>query len=1313
MKVSRNAGFLAGILTLFFCFSIALQGQTATSGTILGTVLDPTGATVAKAKLDLVSARTGTTIETTTNSSGSYTFPTVAPGSYNLTVSAPGFQTSTVSGVNVEVNTNSTVNFKLKLGQTTQVVSVTGNTAQVELQTTDSTVGDVIDTQALAQLPTRLRQAQELTFLQPGSTPTNGGDSGGSVAGALNDQTTFSYDGIDVSDNETNSIVDSDHGARPVLLISVEAVDEFRVGVSNNNSTFNRASGGQVTLIGKSGSNQYHGSVFYYGQNSIFNANTWDNKHVGIKKPHVDDNRYGGELGGPIFRDKTFFFTEYEGRRYPESFEETAIVPTATLASGILQFKDGTGTVIPYNLASPSTISSKCGASGTAPCDARGIGISPTMAAMMKLESGPGWANDPGLSGTDGLNTTGVEGNAKTPLTDDFGTFRIDHNLNAKWHLNGSFSYSRDLAYDSSPLVLGVLNPTSLYNGTFLPNWTNAFIFGATGQLTPNLTENFNFGDVRNRNAALNPKLSSVATELALPGTDDGSSGYVAISPNIFTAPITMSNTVRSQTNDDVTLQFVDNLTWVKHNHIIQAGASLERINLVHTHSGKVGGAVNSLNGTETADSSYLDIVAADRPMPCPTPTSADCLPSGSSSTWDSLYASTLGLMNDDNTFIVRNASTEAQPVGTLLHMNALAYAPSFYAQDTWRVVPSITLTYGLSYSWQTPYNFANQAESLLVNAANNQPISAKAYLQQRVASAEAGDVFNPTLGFMPVAKTSLGSAYSTDYSNIAPRAALAWGPSYSDGFLGKAFGVQKTVIRGGFGIYYDRLNGELAVVDPGLTAGASSTYSTGLQNCAASGTGGAGCDPTSSDPGLSDFRFGVDGAIPLPSYPNTLATPYVPAGNYPELVSDGIDVNYKNPREYAGNFTIQRAVGLGAVVEVGWVGRYGRRTEMNTELNASPYMFADTGSSQTFAQAYDAVAGALRTGGTVAVQPWFEDQLPGVGTMHGYSSTTAYLAAVQTSNFENGDVASIFDTTTASTPGLNYLRKSLGLQPYDETQVTDLSIATNGGFSNYNAAMVTLRRAGRNLTLDLNYTYSKSLDTNDGVGNDSTNLGNPLDPGVDYGPSHFDRRNTFNGIFVYNLPHAYSMLPRPVNAVVGDWHVSGIVTIISALPLYVTESSQTFGGGTRSAASSPAVPLVATGSIHSGVHNKVGGSGGIGTSGGTSGINLFANPQAVHNDFGYVQLSQNADGYGRPLRGLPYRNTDFSAGKVIPIREGVKLNIAADAYNLFNNVTFNNPSLPYLGSSVSTFGVMTSTYVPENRQASSRWVMLSGRLEF
>jgi len=1283
-----------------------VAGASATSGAVLGTVVDPSGAMVPNADVQLINSGTNATVAAQTNASGHYAFPSVAPGIYNLTVTAAGFRTSTVAGVKIEVNSDSTVNFTLELGEAAQIVEVSGAAAQVQLQTTDSTIGDVIGTEALAQLPTRLRQAQELTFLQPGTTPTNGGDSGGSVGGAVNDQTTFTFDGIDISDNETNSTTDSDHGARPVLIVSVEAVDEFRVGVSNSNSTFNRGSGGQVTLIGKSGANKFSGGIFSYLQNSAFNANTWDNNHLNLKKPHVEDNRFGGYFGGPIFKDKTFFFTEYEARRYPETFQVSAIVPTATLRNGILQFKDGTGSINQYNLAN----SMACGATGTAACDPRRLGMSPTMQAMMAAEPA---GNDPGLAGSDGLNTTGFVGNAKSPLKDDFGTIRIDHTVNSKWHLNGSFSYSRDLVYNSAPIVLDIRNPNDILNEDSLPNWTSAFIFGATGQVTPALTETFHFGDVRNRNGALRPQLSAIAGELALPGTAVPSNGYVAVSPNIFAAPISMSNTVRTQKNDDVSIQFGDDITWVHHNHIIQTGGSLQQIDLYHVHTGKVGGAVNSLNATETADTSYLSIPASDRPAPCASSSSSHCLPSSSVATWDNLYASTLGLMNDNNAFIVRDQSGTAQSIGTALVMNARAYYTSFYGQDTWRVTPSLTLTYGLSYGWQTPYNFSNQNESLLVDASTMQPISAKNYLQQKVAAAMSGSIYNPTLGFEPVTKSGRSSVYNTDYGNVAPRIAASWNPSFQDGLLNKVFGVQKTVFRGGFGMYYDRLNGEIAVVNPGLTSGPSSTVSTGLQTCAASGTPASGCDPTSTDPGLSDFRIGVDGSIPMPSYANTLASPYIPANGYSELVSSGIDINYKSPRVFASNFTVQRDIGHGAVVELAWTGRYGRRLESNVELNASPYMFADTGSSQTFAQAYDAVANSLRAGQPVAVQQWFEDQLPGVGAAHGYSSTTAYLAAVHAANFANGNVSSLFDATSRSAMGLNFLRQSIGRQAYDETQVNDLAVATNAGWSNYNSFIATLRRSGRNLTLDINYTFAKSLDTNQGVANDSTNLATPLNPGINYGPSHFDRRQMLNSIFVYNLPRSYSIFPRAVNAVLGGWYVSGIITAVSGLPIYVTEGSQVWGGGQRSAASTPAVPLVDVKTIHTGVHTGVAGSGGIGTSGGIGGINLFANPAAVHNDFGYVQLSSGQDGYKSPLRGLPFRNSDASLGKIFLIHDRLRLKVTADAFNLFNNATFANPTLPFLGSTVSTFGVITSTSVPENRQASSRWVMLGARLDF
>jgi len=1284
--------------------------QTAATGTVLGTVTDPSGAVVGSAQIELTNTATGTKSNATASAQGRYAFPAVTPGPYTVTARATGFRVTAVTGVNVEVNTSSTVNLKLEIGELTSTIEVTASQAQLELQTTDSTVGDVIGAQSLLRLPTRLRQAQELLLLQPGTTPQTGSDTGASIAGALNDQTTFTLDGIDITDNSTNSTIDTDHGARPVLMVSVEATDEFRVAIANANSAFTRGSGGQVALVQRSGTNQLHGSAFWYTQNSALNANSWDNNRLGLVKPHVQDNRYGGRVGGPIIRDKTFFFFEYEARRYPETFLQNVIVPTDTLKQGILRFKDATGNIVSYNLATASL----CGTAGTQACDPRHLGISPTMKAMMALDP-PG--NNPSISGIDNLNTTGFTANAKSPLTDDFGTLRLDHNISSKWRFNGSFSYSRELAYNSSPLVLDIRNPGDVLNEDKIPAWTEAAIAGVTGQISPTLVDTFRFGWVGNRNGGLRPQLSAIATSLALPGTNTGA-GYVAVSPNIFAPPISMSNTVRTQFNSNRNLQFANDVNWTKGTHLFQFGANFQRIPNFHVHTGKVGGAVNSLNATTTADSSFLVVPAADRPPTCSGSLTANCLPSSVVSTWDSLYTATLGMMNDDNTFLVRDGQLNALPFGTAINMDALSYFYSFYGQDTWRIHPSFTVTLGLNYSWQTPFNFANQEEALLEDASTNQVISPLAYLQAKASAAEQGNIYNPPLAFVPVAKSGRSSVYNTDRGNVAPRVSAAWNPSFDSGILAKLMGQKKTVLRGGFGIYYSRLSSENSIVSPGLTAGFNSTITTALTNCAASGSTGAGCNATATaDPGQSAYRIGVDGAIPIPTFPQTLTSPYVPAGNYSELISFGIDPAIKLPRVYTADFTIQRSLIRGVFLEVGWNGRYGRDLFSNIQLAATPYMFKDKASGETLAQAFDAVANALRAGQAVATQPFFENQLPGAGTAAGFATTTAYLASKEASFFTNGQLSNLFDSTSSSQPGLNALRAKLGLQPYDETQVNELSDGVNLGWSNYNALLVTLRHTGANFTFNLNYTFSKSLDTSQGAQNNSSNLANPYFPGINYGPSRFDHTHILNALFVYNTPKSYSWLPSALNKVVGDWRASGIVTILSGSPIYVTENSQVWGGGQRAEFTSPAVPLVAPSSLGTGLHSSVAGSGGIGTNSnpsiGGTGLNLFANPQAAYTNFGFVQISSGGDGWGQPLRGMSYWNVDTSFAKRIPLKEQIALDLSFDFYNLFNHPNFANPSLPLTGSGVANFGVISATVVPANRQASSRWIMFGLRFEF
>src|SRR5580698_1474904 len=374
-----------GVLSL----GIAAEAQTSTTGIVLGTVSDSSGASVVDATVVLRSTATNNSTTQTTNGAGQYTFVNVAPGGYEVTVKKDGFRTSTVTALSVDVAKSYTVDVKLEIGAVTESITVSTE-ARVELQTTDAQVGDVIGGTTLSRLPTLTRDASELLTLQPGTTPydtpANGGfgNNGGTVAGARSDQNSITMDGIDITDNTVGG------GATAVNFIptGVESLEEFRVGVTNSNSDFARSSGGNITLISKSGSNSLHGDGYWFHQSDGYNANSWDLNHTPdangnpfTRKTPFKDNREGVSVGGPILRNKTFFFSNYEVRRFPSASQVSHIVPTTSLQDGILSFQDASGVLRQYNLAT----STACGPNGGVLCDPRGIGISPTIQTLYKL----------------------------------------------------------------------------------------------------------------------------------------------------------------------------------------------------------------------------------------------------------------------------------------------------------------------------------------------------------------------------------------------------------------------------------------------------------------------------------------------------------------------------------------------------------------------------------------------------------------------------------------------------------------------------------------------------------------------------------------------------------------------------------------------------------------------------------------------------------------------------------------------------------------------------------------------------------------
>ena len=1342
MKMS-NRILTALVMLVALVWAAPAWPQTANTALVAGTVTDPGGAVVPDATVALTNTATNETKTVATNSAGQYVFPNAAPGTYTLKISKAGFATTTFSNIKLDVTKSYAYDAKLEVSSGKEVVEVSAG-AVAELQTADAVVGGVVGGETLSHLPTLQRDTRELLTLQPGSTPyetSNGGgfgDSGGTVAGARSDQNAFNLDGIDITDN----VIAGGGNQVPIVPIGVEATDEFRVGVTNNNASFGRASGGQINVISKGGTNTFHGSGYWYHQNSALNANTWDLNHTPdgngnpfTKKPSDHDNRAGFTFGGPFWKNKTFFFGNYELRRFPQSAEITRIVPTDTLRQGILTFNG-----VQYNLAT----SMACGPSGNLACDPRGIGISPT---IQKLWNMMPEGNDPNLGdsviqgGQVIGNTIGLLTNVAEPLKDDNVNFRLDHNFTEKVKFFGRYMYHRDLTPNASGSAAGQIDLTSgrAVNTSASNIRGDGFVSGLDWQLNDHVANSFRAGWIRSRQDFTVIKPSTSASQLALPGTNSPD-GYIALAPGlgqtglIDTVVDVDTQRARHQAIYDSNKQYVDTLSWIKGKHTVVSGADIRWLPTIHDRDDKVIGSLNSLVATLDADvTGNLSIPDANRPPG---------LSAGDAQRWDRLYAASLGLLNSIGILAVRDGNLNPKPLGASLIAKTTLRSYNFFAQDTWRMSQSVTLTYGLAYGWQTTPHEANQQQTMIANHdAGDKILNAFDYINAKAQAAANGDVYNPTLSYIPIRNSGRSDVFSVDYGDWAPRVSAAWNPSFREGFLNRIFGDRKTVVRGGYGIAYDRVNTVQSVIIPMLGVGFAQTINLSAPLCNVNGIV-SGCDPSGfnaakgsfTNAGLASFRVGVDGQIPTPALPASLQSPIVPGGPVSngiptsplaEILSFQNDPSFKVGRSHMIDFTVQRSLPAQLIFEAGYVGRFGRDLPNSVNFNSAPYMFKDKTSGQIFAQAFDAVATQIRAGtapGSVTTQPWFENQLPGLGTGCGPGKTdissTACLASGNSSAFANDNLSNLFLS-------MDFARAGLGLQPYDNLQVLEVFTRTSRDKSNYNALVLTLRNnPWHGILFDFNYTFSKSLDTIGAVQNDARYYSSSFNTRLDYGPSFFDRPHVFNALFNYDLPFGNTLWKNShsaVNKLIGGWYTAGIFRKSSGVPELVGISGQSFGGGLdfgTYAGMIPTVPIssLGGGSVHSGVCSTGAGSGGNGpscTGGGSgTGLNYFANPATALSKFRQALIATDTnDGRNSPLRGLGLWNLDMRFGKTTTITERVRAELSFDFFNIFNHPNFLDPSFD--ATNPATFGVINTQLIPADRISGSRWIQFGFRVDF
>ena len=1309
------------VLVMLGLFSMAL-GQTATTGAVVGTVTDKAGAVIGEAEIELTNTATNLVSRAKSNNDGGFIFPSVLPGQYTLTVSKAGFRKASITALKVDVSKSYSLNIELEVGEVQQTVEVTA-TAGVELQTQDSTIGNTIQGKEMPLLPALTRQANELIRLQPLAIPS------GEVAGSRNDQTTITLDGIDITNQSTG-------GLGTVVPIPIDSIEEFRVGVANPNSSFGRGAGAQVSVISRRGTSGYHGLLFWYHQNDNLNAATWTSKRTiaqtvtdpvqraKLQEPELKDNRFGFRFGGPIWpwKDKAFFFLNYEGRRFPRTTQILRIVPSDTLRQGILRFRDTAGSIVSYDLKT----SALCGPGGDQICDPRGIGLSPLVNNLFKLIPA---GNDP--SAGDQLNTIGFRGIVTNPLNNDYYNARLDYNVTSNWRADFAFRYFGELATLANLIDIRGGNSASREKS---PTRQNMISTGISGLLTSNLSGEFRFGWVRTRTAVDRLRPNASAAELALAGTETGITNgqqYVALdlgalggAQSVLSEPIDVDTQLaRKQTNDNYNIQWNADLNWVRGNHTWQFGTHVRYLPTLHTRDDKVLGALGALVAQIDSELGAFSMPNTVRPPTCSATITTRCIPNTEVQSWNRLYAASLGLIDNVSVLAVRDGELKPLPFGESLVSDTKLWVPEFYWQDVWRLTPTLTVTYGVNYGWQTPPSEKLNRQSIQVDRQSLTAQTSAEYLRQRRESAAQGIIYNPAIAFMPVAQSNRESVFDIDWNNLGPRVAVSWNPTFGPGhndnkFLSFLFGDRKTVLRGGYSLLYDRQNTVQSVIIPTLGVAFAQTINVSAPRCNATGAGGAGCNATSTNPAVNIFRAGVDGRIPLPTVP-TLSVPISPFWGlnpngsltlFPEVLSFQLDPKIKVGENHAFNFTWQRELPGNMLLELGYTARYAEKLPQSMSFGQVPYNFKDNASGQIFAQAFDAVARELRSGvaaANVTPQPWFENQVPG-------GNGTRVLAAAQASNFINGNINNVF-------LNIDQRRIPANLAPFNNYIARTLFLRSSTGSSNYNAMFVTLnKRLTKGITTTLNYSFSRSLDQLGANQNSANVMPNSFDLNAEYGPSPFDITHILNGIFRYELPFGKGRFFGTSNAVldkiIGGWYVSGIYSQRSGDALTVTQGAGIWGGSLFLGFTSGAIPTVNPLSFGNDINDGVKGSNNIGTSGDPAsrgtGLNLFANPEQVFNSFRRVEISRDGRaGRANPLRGPARWNVDMSFGKTTNIKEDIKVTFLFDMFNAFNNVMFANPTLDL--NNPRAFGVITSQFVPPDRTAGSRWIQFGLRIEF
>ena len=1265
-------GCLQAGLFVFLAFLVILsmgnplRAQVLSAGGISGLVVDQSGSVIPSATLTISDPLTGFTQTTTTNNSGLYTFSDLQPATYKLKVTARGFTDAVVNDVIVEAAHTLDLKVQMKVGAATEVVEVSAQ-SQV-LETTTNTLSTTIGPEAIQDLPLAGRDALQFAELVAGAT--SAGQERYTVmdalpAAALN----ITVDGANDNFQRYRSTTTGFFTAAP---LRIGAFDELTVSTSDLTADAGAEGAATLKFVTKRGSNQFHGTGFWQAVNSVFNANSPLLDAEGIKKPSSHLNDYGGSLGGPLWKNKIFFFVNYESETSPGAFGDTGQVfamganaqtgAQANAEAGDFTYETATGGQNTVNLLQ---IAAQTGYPSTVNSITAGL-ISQINSYLTKgvLLTGQYSAISGGTAG--GTNCCLMPVTNTLAWTQPyeyklrFPTARVDYQIKPKLALHFSwdlqwFQQTGTPNYPTNPLQSG--------------SWKSTYFTTSTGldyTITPHLINQFTFA-TESTIEQFNPTTH---------GDPFASQGDLVINPPLSVNPV-VPGFILNAPRDNPLWQFIDNVTWNHGNHTFTFGGSTRISTMFET---EINDPPTYNTGIVATDPAATTGMFGGTNLATYFPNMNTGNNNQQLGAAESLYAFLVGRISGVSGFnYVSSTTGQYQVEGKLIDREKQTVG-GFYMQDAWRVNRHFALNYG--FRWQLS-GALTSTDNYWTSPTFASLLGPSSGLFQ---PGTLNGVQNPAILLRP-------HPYSADLKEPAPNVGFAWNPDVKGGFLEKLLGGSNSVIRGG---------ASLSWYDEGWATVENSFY-----------TNPGGGQSVYATPGVNGFvpggyALGVT-TPPLVASPTSFATAFPLAESnftFSGQAFDTVNPNIRSPYTIAWNFGIQRKLPGNNVLEAAYVGNHVVHSWLQYDLNE-----VNIFENGFLAQFKTAQANLAANGGTTFADtgltptPIFDTAFSngnaGAFTNSSYifdlqSGQAGALAAALASNYTyfcnlvGGNAG--FTPCTGSGGAGAYPINFFQVNPYATGAIAQ--VLSDPGSSTYHALQMQWKHpAGHGLMLGANYTYSHSL-TNRWLGDYYTadevqyNFTTLRDPGLNKGPSPYDERHQFKAYMTYALPFGahreFRTGNRVVDNVIGGWTGGSIIRASSGLPFKLMGGQNAYNYSFATAPQYPNYPdasdsgVVLNGITLSQLRKNIGVYPGPSPYVPTVAIN----PQflAAHSTASLPAIAPESTpgtlGQFDYLNGPKAWDVDFSVHKEIPIFERLHMDIRAEFLNAFNHPTWAIPGV-------------------------------------